>query len=64
MLKLKKNIFQILLERVNIAINFMVLSYKSFNIGPKYDTKVSSLRNQREERNHGMVLEAGKVGRG
>ena len=50
MLKLKKNIFQRLSVSVNTATNFMVLSYKSLNVGPKHDTKVSSLSNWREEK--------------
>ena len=50
MLKLKKNIFQRVSVSVNIATNFMVLSYKSLNVGPKHDSKVSSLIDWREEK--------------
>lgn len=64
-LKSKKNILQIQSERINIATVFMVLSYKSLNVSPKYYTKVISLRkSERKESWHGIGDQKGRKGVG
>lgn len=65
MLKPKKNIFQILSENVNTATIFMVLSYKSLDLSPKYYIKINSLRkSERKELWHGIGDWEGRKGVG
>lgn len=39
-----------IVREIITATNFMALSYKSLNVGPKYYTKVNSLRKSEERK--------------